>query len=91
MTTGKPGLCVDDLPEQVRCSSLFTAAHLSLLAAAESIPVTDPAFHDEQLKAIFQYYAVDPAELELEIYRYAAGLLNKGQAAQAWQVLLTVL
>jgi hypothetical protein len=50
----------------------------------------DPAFEDEKLKNIFQYYAVDPDEMEKELHLYAAELLDKGKVAEAWQVLLAL-
>ena len=42
-------------------------------------PVIDPSFEDEKLKNIFQYYSLNPAEMENELHEYAAGLLNEGK------------
>ena len=52
------------------------------------MPVIDPSFDDEHLKNIFQYYSINPSEMEKEIHLYAAKLLNDGKVTEAWQVLL---
>ena len=48
----------------------------------------DPAFHDERLQHIFQYYAINPTEMEAELHTYAKILLDEGKVREAWQVLL---
>jgi hypothetical protein len=50
----------------------------------------DPNFEDEHLKNIFQYFSVDPGEMEREVHIHAAQLLNKGKVQEAWQVLLAI-
>jgi hypothetical protein len=54
------------------------------------MPEVDPAFADERLKTIFQYYSVDPDEMERELHIYAAFLLDSGRKDEAWQVLLAL-
>lgn len=82
------GIGVDALPEGIRNSSLLTGNHLGMLANVHDIPHIDPAFEDEKLQQIIQYFVVNPAEMEKELHRYAAELLNAGKVAEAWQVLL---
>ena len=82
------GIGIDALPKPVRFSRLLTGNHLGQLANVSEVPVVDPSFDDDHLKNIIQYYSVDPAEMEQELHRYAARLLDEGKVREAWQVLL---
>lgn len=82
------GIGVDALPEGVRNSSLLTGNHLGMLANVHEVPHIDPAFTDDKLQQIIQYYVVNPSEMEKELHRYAGELLNAGKIQEAWQVLL---
>ncbi|HEX4851143.1 MAG TPA: flavin reductase family protein [Puia sp.] len=84
------GIGVDGLPDHIRNSRILTGNNLGELANVESIPDIDPAFEDEKLKNIFQYYSVDPGEMEKELHLYARHLLEKGRLKEAWQVLLSL-
>lgn len=85
----KCGIGVDVLPDGVRTSTILTGNHLGTLGNVHDMPVIDPAFSDDRLKNIVQYYAVSPSEMEKELHIYAAELLNEGKVAEAWQVLLS--
>jgi flavin reductase (DIM6/NTAB) family NADH-FMN oxidoreductase RutF len=82
------GIGIDALPEAIRYSKFLTGNNLGQLANVHEMPVIDPSFDDEHLKNIFQYYSIDPPEMEKELHRYAAQLLKEGKVAEAWQVLL---
>jgi flavin reductase (DIM6/NTAB) family NADH-FMN oxidoreductase RutF len=84
----KLGIGIDALPEGIRNSRLLTGNHLGLLGNVHELPVVEPSFDDEHLKNIFQYYAVDPTEMEREVHAYAAKLLDQNKVHEAWQVLL---
>ncbi|MER3470163.1 MAG: flavin reductase [Chitinophagaceae bacterium] len=84
------GIGIDSLPEAIRFSSILTGNHLGQLANVNEMPVIEPSFNDEHLKNIIQYYSVSPAEMEKELHRYAAKLLNDGKVPEAWQVLLSL-
>lgn len=84
----KLGIGIDALPESIRFSKLLTGNHLGMLANIHEMPVVEPSFDDEHLKNIFQYYAVNPAEMEKEVHSYAAKLLHQNKVQEAWQVLL---
>lgn len=86
----KLGIGVDALPENIRNSQILTGNHLGQLGNVHEMPAIDPAFEDEKLKNIFQYYSVSPAEMEKEIHLYAKDLLNNAKVAEAWQVLLAI-
>ncbi|GGB09772.1 flavin reductase family protein [Puia dinghuensis] len=84
------GIGMDALPGPIRSSKILSGNQLGQLANVHELPVVDPAFDDERLRQIFQYYAVSPEEMEKELHRYAAELLDRGKVAEAWQVLLAL-
>ncbi|HMH33766.1 MAG TPA: hypothetical protein VK543_12090, partial [Puia sp.] len=84
------GIGVDALPQPLRDSRILSGNDLGQLANVHEIPVIDPAFEDERLKTIFQYYSVNPEEMEKELHIYAKELLGEGRVGNAWQVLLAL-
>ncbi|HVS98065.1 MAG TPA: flavin reductase family protein [Puia sp.] len=86
----KLGIGMDALPAPVRNSRFLTGNQLGMLANVHEMPVVDPSFEDERLRSIFQYYSVNPDEMEKELHIYAAGLLDEGRVKEAWQVLLAL-
>ncbi|HEU4901589.1 MAG TPA: flavin reductase family protein [Flavisolibacter sp.] len=84
----KLGIGIDALPEGIRNSKLLTGNHLGMLGNVHEMPVVEPSFDDGHLKNIFQYYAVNPVEMEREVHAYAARLLDQHKVYEAWQVLL---
>jgi flavin reductase (DIM6/NTAB) family NADH-FMN oxidoreductase RutF len=82
------GIGMDALPRSIRNSTILTGNHLGQLANVHELPLVNPAFEDVHLKNIVQYFAVNPDDMEAELHRYAAQLLNAGNVAAAWQVLL---
>jgi flavin reductase (DIM6/NTAB) family NADH-FMN oxidoreductase RutF len=84
----KTGIGVDSLPASIRESKVLTGNNLGQLANVYEMPVVDPAFSDDQLKNIIQYFSLNPAEMEMELHRYAKELLDTGKVYEGWQVLL---
>ncbi len=82
------GIGIDNLPAGIRNSAILTGNHLGMLANVHDVPEIDPAFTDDRLNQIVQYYSVSPQEMESELHRYATTLLNAGNTTAAWQVLL---
>ena len=82
------GIGFDQLPEAIRYSKILSGNHLGQLANVSDLPNIDPTFDDPQLRQIFQYYSIQPDEMERELHTYAAQLLDKGEVEKAWQVLL---
>jgi flavin reductase (DIM6/NTAB) family NADH-FMN oxidoreductase RutF len=82
------GIGVDSLPESIKNSKILTRNHLGQLANVHEYPFVDATFNDERLKNIIQYYSINPDEMEAELHRYAAELLNTGKVSEAWQILL---
>jgi flavin reductase (DIM6/NTAB) family NADH-FMN oxidoreductase RutF len=81
---------IDALPLPIRNSNILSGNNLGLLGNVHEVPVIDAAFHDERLKNIFQYYSINPEEMEKEIHLYAKELLDLGNVTAAWQVLLAI-
>jgi flavin reductase (DIM6/NTAB) family NADH-FMN oxidoreductase RutF len=86
----KVGIGLDELPENIRNSKILSGNHLGQLGNVYELPMIDPAFDDDTLKNIFQYYSVNPEEMEKELHLYAKQLLDNGKVAEAWQVLLAL-
>jgi len=84
----KLGVGMNALPDNIRTSPILTGNHLGQLANVNEYPKIDPAFEDERLKQIVQYFSVNPDDMDKELHRYAGELLDKGRVTEAWQVLL---
>ncbi len=84
------GIGFDALPGPIRNSKILSGNNLGQLANSKEIPPIDPAFQDERLKNIIQYFSISPEEMENELHIYAKELLNAGRVKDAWQVLLTL-
>lgn len=84
------GIGMDALPAAIRYSRFLSGNHLGQLANVHEMPVVEPAFEDPRLRSIFQYYSVNPEEMEKELHVYAARLLDEGKVHEAWQVLLAL-
>ncbi len=84
----KSGIGVDALPESIRNSKILTGNNLAQLGNVFEMPFIDPAFYDDRLKNIIQYYSINPADMDAELHRYAKELLDCGKVTAAWQILL---
>jgi flavin reductase (DIM6/NTAB) family NADH-FMN oxidoreductase RutF len=84
------GIGVDALPNAIRQSKILSGNDLGMLANVNEMPFINPAFEDDKLKNIIQYYSINPDEMEKEIQLYAKELLSAGKLTEAWQVLLTL-
>ena len=84
----KLGIGVDALPESIRNSKILTGNNLGQLGNVHEMPFVDPAFNDDRLKNIIQYYSLNPDDMEKELHSYAKELLDSGKVNEAWQVLL---
>lgn len=84
----KLGIGIDALPDSIRSSHMLSGNHLGQLANVHDMPVVDPAFENEDLIRIVEYYNLQPQEMETETHRLAGKLLDAGRTEDAWQVLL---
>ena len=80
---------IEILPVSIKQSKILTTNNLHQLCSINEIPSIAPAFGDDRLKQTIQYYSINPDEMETELHKYAAELLNLGKIEEAWQVLLT--
>jgi len=85
----KLGIGFDQLPSSVRNSKILTGNHLGQLANVHELPQIDPSFTNDKLIHIYHYFTSSPEELENEVHRLAAELLEEGRINEAWQVLLS--
>lgn len=84
------GIGIDQLPKSIRFSKILTGSHLGQLANIHEPAIIEPSFDDKKLKSIFEYFSLNPEEMEIELHLYAAELLNEGKVNDAWQVLLAM-
>lgn len=85
----KLGIGVDQLPEHIRNSSILTGNQLGLLANIEAIPTFEESImEDEQIHNLKSMWENNQIQLNNELQRYAAKLLDEEQIEKAWQVLL---
>jgi len=82
------GIGIDALPDSIRKSAVLTGNNLGQLANVHEMPFVDPAFHDDKLKNIIQYFSINPDDMDRELHAYAKELLDAGKVYEAWQVLL---
>jgi flavin reductase (DIM6/NTAB) family NADH-FMN oxidoreductase RutF len=82
------GIGIDAIPDSIK-QSILTGNHLGQLGNVHELPLIDPAFHDDRLKNIIQYFSINPNEMEQELHQYAAELLNQEKVYEAWQILLS--
>lgn len=78
----------DALPASIAASKVLTGNNLGQLASVHEVPAVDPAYEDNVLKNIIQYYSISPDEMEKELHLHAKNLLDEGKVDAAWQVLL---
>jgi hypothetical protein len=76
------------LPASIRESRILTADQLDMLVSSGPIPDPNPAFYDRHVKEIMHYFSPNPEEMEFELHRYAACLIDEKKYKEAWQVLL---
>jgi flavin reductase (DIM6/NTAB) family NADH-FMN oxidoreductase RutF len=82
------GIGIDALPASIKNSTVLNGNNLGQLANVHEMPFVDPAFNDDKLKNIIQYYSINPDDMDAELHRYAKQLLEAGKVHEAWQVLL---
>ncbi|KAA5537109.1 flavin reductase family protein [Taibaiella lutea] len=82
------GIGFDNLPENVRNSSILSGNDLGLLANSTEIPVITSISEDERLRQILQDYNNEPSLLNNALHQYAKELLQRHEVEHAWQILL---
>ncbi len=83
------GIGVDNLPVNIRTSTVLTGNNLGMLANCNTIPVVSSLFVDDRLRNIYRSFTHNEIGLKNELHHYAKELLDKGEVDSAWQVLLS--
>ncbi|MFK7953913.1 MAG: flavin reductase family protein [Ekhidna sp.] len=84
------GIGVDQLPKNIRNSTILTGNHLGKLGNVEAIPSKEDAaaFSNEpEVRAILDSFD-DEENIQTELHKLAADLLNEGEIDTAWKVLM---
>lgn len=82
----KLGIGVDGLPLHIQQSTILTGNNLGILGNAHELPTIDESFVNDALTAIMQ---MDNKENKLLVqHTLAKSLIDNGDVAGAWQVLL---
>jgi flavin reductase (DIM6/NTAB) family NADH-FMN oxidoreductase RutF len=86
------GIGVDSIPSAIRNSDILTGNNLGQLGNVESLP-TDKEIEefqfDSELRQILNATIGDNRTRARELHQYAKSLLEKGNVADAWKVLLS--
>jgi flavin reductase (DIM6/NTAB) family NADH-FMN oxidoreductase RutF len=82
------GIGFPGLPMDIRHSRILTGEQLARLANVTAVPEAAPSFDDPHVRQIVQYFSNNPDEMEIELHKHAAKLVNEGHIQEAWQVLL---
>ena len=82
------GIGFPGLPPDIRQSPILTGEQLARLANVTMIPDTVSSYDDPHVRQIVQYFSNNPEEMEIELHKHAATLINEGHIQEAWQVLL---
>ncbi len=84
------GIGVDQIPDRIRTSTVLTGNHLGQLGNVEALPTAEEVkdFENEpEVRAILDSFD-DEENIQLELHKLAADLLNEGEVDTAWKVLM---
>ena len=84
------GIGVDQIPDRIRTSTVLTGNHLGQLGNVEALPTEEEIkdFENEpEVRAILDSFD-DEENVQLELHKLAADLLNEGEVDTAWKVLM---
>jgi len=84
------GIGVDNIPADIRNSSILTGNNLGQLGNVDNIP-DETAVNEYKLldlSELFQQYQDNQVELEQQLHQHAKQLLEAGQVEDAWKTLL---
>lgn len=82
------GIGVDVLPAHIRHSKILTGNNLGMLGNVTSIPAVSNISADDRLVSILKEYSHSSDAKTKAIHQYAKELLEAGNVAMAWQVLM---
>ena len=84
------GIGVDQIPDRIRISTVLTGNHLGILGNVERLP-SDEEVKDfanaPEVRAILDSFDAEE-NIQLELHKLAADLLDEGEVDTAWKVLM---
>lgn len=84
------GIGVDQIPDRIRTSTVLTGNHLGQLGNVEALPTEDQVnefANEPEVRSILDSFD-DDENIQLELHKLAADLLNEGEVDTAWKVLM---
>ena len=84
------GIGVDQIPDRIRTSTVLTGNHLGMLGNVESVPTEEEVkdfANEPEVRSILDSFD-DEENIQLELHKLAADLLNDGEVDTAWKVLM---
>ncbi|MCB0481865.1 MAG: flavin reductase family protein [Flavobacteriales bacterium] len=84
------GIGIDQIPHDIRNSSILSGNDLGKLGNTETLP-DETAVNEYkliELSELFQEFEDDPKTLEIELHKLAAQLLSEKRVEDAWKTLL---
>ena len=84
------GIGVDQIPDRIRTSTVLTGNHLGQLGNVEALPTEDQVkdfANEPEVRSILDSFD-DEENIQLELHKLAADLLNEGEVETAWKVLM---
>ncbi|SNT26187.1 NADH-FMN oxidoreductase RutF, flavin reductase (DIM6/NTAB) family [Ekhidna lutea] len=84
------GIGVDQIPDQIRTSTVLTGNHLGMLGNVEALPTEEEVndfANEPEVRSILDSFD-DEENIQLELHKLAADLLNEGEVDTAWKVLM---
>lgn len=84
------GIGVDQIPDRIRMSTVLTGNHLGQLGNVEALPTDDQIkdfANEPEVRSILDSFD-DDENIQLELHKLAADLLNEGEVDTAWKVLM---
>jgi flavin reductase (DIM6/NTAB) family NADH-FMN oxidoreductase RutF len=85
------GIGIDAMPEIIRHSHILTGNNLGQLGNVEQLPSAEEIEHmnnNSEIRNLLYRLEGDPENLEIQLHTKAKQLLDTGQVADAWKVLL---
>lgn len=85
------GIGVDQIPEDIRNSTILTGNNLGQLGNVEALPdeTTVNEFKLIELSEIFQEFEDEAPRLEIELHKLAQSYLKENKVEEAWMTLLS--
>ncbi|MEP0986993.1 flavin reductase family protein [Ekhidna sp.] len=84
------GIGVDQIPDRIRTSTVLTGNHLGQLGNVEALPTENQIkefANEPEVRSILDSFD-DDENIQLELHKLAADLLNEGEVDTAWKVLM---